>query len=57
MATIPEVSCFCNVKAGFAMVVYQSNLDDFPFLRPELDMSDETSITPYILETHRLRAT
>lgn len=55
MVIAPEKLSFRNVEAGFAVVVHQSNLDDFTFLRRKLDVSDEASVTSYILETYRLR--
>ena len=48
---------FRNVEARLAVVVHQLNLDDFSFLRRKLDVSDEASVTSYILEAHRLRDT
>ena len=52
---IPEMLSFCDVEASFAVVVHQSSLDDFTFLRRKLDVSDEASVSRYILEADRLR--
>ena len=55
MIITPEILSFRNVEASFAVVVYQSSLDDFAFLCRKFDVSNEASVTSYILETHRLR--
>jgi len=57
MVVSPEMLSFRNVKASFAVVVYQSSLDDFTLLCRKLDVSDETSIARYILEAHCLQDT
>jgi hypothetical protein len=51
----PENLSFRDIEANFAVVVDQPNLDDFVLLRRKLDVSDESSISPYLLETHRLQ--
>jgi len=54
-AITPKILSFRNIETRFTVVVHQTGLDDFTFLRREFDVSDEASITRYILETHRLR--
>lgn len=57
MVVTPRMLRFRDVEASFAVIVDQSNRDNFVFLRRKLDVADEASIARYILETHRLHNT